>query len=65
MHHGAGILLRLARVRSVCKGFGAWSGGVSVSLLSRLRPAVVLDMAFISVGDLGSDRARSVAGRMN
>ncbi len=39
--------------------------GVSVSLLSRPRPAVVLDMAFISVGDLGSDRAQSIAGRMN
>lgn len=43
----------MARVRGVCKGFVAWSGGVSMSLLSRPRPAVDLDIAFISVGDLG------------
>lgn len=36
-----------------------------MSLLSRPHPAVVLDVAFISVGDLGSDRAWSVAGKMN
>lgn len=36
-----------------------------MSLVPRPRPAVVLDMAFISVGDFGSDRAKSVAGRMN